>query len=132
MTRRGQQGFTLPEVLIAFAILSLSLTILYQTISTAAWSHGAIETRALALEIAENQLASLGADVPFEEGEWHGASDDGRFEWALTAAPFEVDDSDETRRNYDATAYEVRVVVSWVTRGRSRELALTTLRLSPP
>ncbi len=75
--RRADAGFTLLEVIVALAIASASVASLYK-IYAVGW-HGsrlAALDRA-AIGVAQNQLASAGAEFALVDGEVRGVSPDG-------------------------------------------------------
>ena len=114
------------EVLVAFAILSMSLGVLYQAFSNSLRNVGASGDYSRAMIIAEARLAEAMADVPIKEGSDQGEVDD-RYQWRLTVQPYEYDDEGVSSQ---FTPYEVQVVVSWQDGKHSREYQLSTLRLS--
>ena len=74
-----QRGFSLLEVLVAFAILALSLGVLMQIFSRAMNTTALSGSYSLAVALAEAKLNSVGADIPLEAGRalrrargWHG------------------------------------------------------------
>ena len=58
-TARAQAGFTLVEVLVALAIVSIALTACLRALALAAGGAQAMQQRSLALLAAENRLAEL-------------------------------------------------------------------------
>ena len=123
MSTNRQSGFSLLEVLVAFAILSMSLGVLYQAFSNSLRNVGA---SGRAMIIAEARLAEAMADVPINEGSDQGEVDD-RYQWKLTVQRYEYDDEGITSQ---FTPYQVQVVVTWQDGRHSREDELSTLRLS--
>jgi general secretion pathway protein I len=68
------------EVLVAFAIVSLSLAVMVRIFSTGAQSTKASDAATIATLFAESSLASIGIEAPLREGEDSGALDGG-FRW---------------------------------------------------
>jgi len=126
MSKNRQSGFSLLEVLVAFAILSMSLGVLYQAFSNSLRNVGASGDYSRAMIIAEARLAEAMADVPVNEGSDQGEVDD-RYQWKLTVQRYEYDDEGITSQ---FTPYQVQVVVTWQDGRHSREYELSTLRLS--
>lgn len=123
-TRRARdRGFTLLEVLVAFAILAFTLASAYGVFSDASRSVASGERYGLALALAQNRLAEIDAASPGEN--WDGAGDYGEiYRWQV-----------ETRALPDSVAESVRFVpvivsvsVSWQDGG---PLVLETIRLKP-
>lgn len=86
--RRTQQGFTLLEVIVAFAILALALTLLLGTMSGAARQvHWADEAGRAALD-AQSLIDQAGVGAPLRAGHREGAFEDGRYRWTMDVAPY--------------------------------------------
>ena len=86
--RSKQSGLTLLEVIVAFALLGLALTLLLGSLSGAVRQvRGAEEAGRAALH-AQSLLAQAGVGVPLlpgiSEGEWDG----GRYRWRLQVSPY--------------------------------------------
>lgn len=121
----NQRGFTLIEVLIAFAILAMLLGAIYQTFSSGLDASVRAERRAAAALHAQSVLAALGSDGPLEEGASTGELDGG-YRWQTSVRLLES--AGETAR---LDAFEVTVRVSWeATLGRQGSVSLDTLRLA--
>ena len=122
-TRRG--GFTLIEVLVAFAILVLALTALLRVFSTGLDSIGVAERYASATMLARSVLDEIGAEIPLVADELSGDAGDG-FTWNVQIARSAV-----IAPNVDTDSwlvpYDVAVTVTWEGGG---SLTLTTLRLA--
>ncbi|NEX18739.1 prepilin-type N-terminal cleavage/methylation domain-containing protein [Thiorhodococcus mannitoliphagus] len=123
---RHQAGFSLLEVLVAFAILALSLGVMMEIFSRASIVTIASAQYSQAATLAESVLGEVGADIPLEEGVVSGATDSG-FEWELSIQA--VDVSDQYFTEPPATPYRIDATVLWKDAGRARRVSLTTLRL---
>lgn len=81
-----QRGFTLVEVLVALAILALSLTAIYRAVSTGLVSGGRANEQALLALEAQSRLAEIGTVVALEpSGIARPLDADGR--WSMQATP---------------------------------------------
>ncbi|MDP5293438.1 prepilin-type N-terminal cleavage/methylation domain-containing protein [Oceanimonas sp. CHS3-5] len=118
-----QNGFTLLEVLVAFAVLTITLGVLLNIFSLAIRTTQTAQEQQKAVLLAESRLAELDAGYTLRPGVERGEFDD-RFAW-------------ETRiEEYDSRAlmdnqtllilYRLSVVVSW---SENRRYELSTLRL---
>ena len=125
----GGRGFTLVEVLVAFAILAFSLAVIARIFSTGAQSSRAADAVTLATLLAESSLASIGIEAPLREGQDSGAWDSG-FRWRSTVQLFESETPADLALA-DVRLYEVSVTVSWNVSGGERSVSLSTLRLAP-
>ncbi|MCF6281957.1 MAG: prepilin-type N-terminal cleavage/methylation domain-containing protein [Candidatus Polarisedimenticolaceae bacterium] len=128
---KNQTGFSLLEVLVAFVILSLVLTMVFRLISGTLGNVSTVDGYTRALILAESTMARLGSEIPLEVGENHGDEGD-NFSWSLSITPFE--DSSETVAlnppDQQAMLYQAVVLVNWKQGSKRHSLQLDTLRVS--
>ncbi len=127
--RQFECGFSLLEVLVAFAILSISLGVLLQVFATGLRNAGLADDYTRAVLYAESILAAIGREVPLAEGERSGPVND-QFSWRSTVSAFTegLPDPEKAR----VRAYRVSVEVYWPGRAQqNRSVILETLRLAP-
>lgn len=125
---KRQQGFSLLEILVAFAILAISLGVLLQIFSTGLRSATLAEDYSKATLHAQSLLAALGTEIPLTEGVIEGQID-ARFHWRSTVSQFSEDSAGIT--GFRGTAYRVNVEVFWDDPGQTRSVVLESLRLGP-
>lgn len=125
-TRCHQRGFSLLEVLVALAILAISLGVLFQIFSRAAISTATAADYSRALVLAESCLARVGQEIALEETRLDGEVDE-VFVWELSMMPLESETPETARWRL----WQVRVTVLWREGVHARRLALATLRLGP-
>ena len=129
---RREAGFTLLEVLVAFAIAAAALTALTQGALGGLHSVRVSGHVQEATSRARSRLATLGRGVPLLPGEQEG-DDGGGFRWRQRVAP-----AGDTLLAGPGAArpvlLDVSVAVSWRLDGRAREVVLRTQRLAllPP
>lgn len=134
--RHAERGFTLLEVLIAFALLAMSLTLLLGTLSGAARQVREADQRTRAVLHAQSLLAGLGVDVPLQEGTREGRWEEGRYTWTMNVAPYvepRAQPSAAAQNDAPGSArlLEVQLKVRWSAAARDT-LQWRTLRLVPP
>ena len=122
-----QSGYTLIEVLVAFMILALALTVLLRIFSGGLRNVSVSSDYAMATLIAESRLASAGIDVPLRPGESSGTEGE-RFEWTVSVQDY------QPRAGYRSAAkgvdaYRVTVTVEWPHGNNTRRVGLSTVRL---
>ncbi len=126
---RHIQGYTLIEVLVAMAILAMSLSVLFRIFSTGLLNVDVSADYARAVIVMETQLTAAGLDAELRQGQTEGTVDE-RFYWLRT-----VDDYVLTRESGDqkipVSAFLVTVAVEWEHRGRTRRVSLNSIRLAP-
>jgi general secretion pathway protein I len=138
--RAGQGGFSLLEVLVAFAVLAISLGVLMQIFSRAGLTAAASDQYSRAATLAESRLEAVGSAIPLQEGAASGDPEDG-FAWEVSIAQVDLGLGDqgafgpsllaEPGAGLPAIPYRVTVLVLWEDGGQARRLALSTLRLGP-
>ncbi|MEE8247170.1 MAG: prepilin-type N-terminal cleavage/methylation domain-containing protein [Alphaproteobacteria bacterium] len=125
---RRRPGFTLLEVVVAVAILAVSMGVLLQLFSTGLKGARLAEHRTIATLLAESKLATIGVESPLEAGE-SGGQFAGGYRWRATVGRYEEPGREEPPDG-DAEAYEVVVTVSWGEGSAESSLSLVTLRLA--
>src|SRR3546814_7488057 len=83
---RPADGFTLLEVLVALAILSLSLAAIYQAFGIGLRNDAQTHRYWAATILAESRLALIGTEVAADVGRWTGETPDGS-RWAVEVGP---------------------------------------------
>ena len=127
-----QRGFTLIEVIIAFALLALALTLLLGSLSGAARQIRTADDSGRATLHAQSLLAQLGVGEVLQPGRKQGTFEQGRYRWVLELEPY-VDPL--KRRSPQAVAsaprlLQVQLEVEWGDTP-SQRLRWRTLRLTP-
>ena len=134
MSARGaaQQGFTLIEVLVAFMILTLSLSVLLRIFSGGLNNVSVAGDYAQAVLLAESQLAVVGRSEPLRVGQSYGESGE-QFRWRRTVESY-LPWEDDTALTMPVSGYHVSVEVSWTHNGRDQQITLNSLRVQqrPP
>jgi general secretion pathway protein I len=129
MSRR-ERGFTLIEVVVAFVLLSLVLSVSFEIFTRGMARAGDLDDRARALVVAQSRLGLAGLEEGWSEGVTSGESADRRYQWTLT-----IRRADELANGADGkpatsayTMYRVDVHVAWRgADGREHALDLATL-----
>jgi general secretion pathway protein I len=127
---RRERGFTLIEVVVAFALLALVLVTGFEVFATGMARAGDLADRSQALAIAQSRIAATGTEEQFREGQTQGDSEDRRFRW--TTLVTRSDEGQDPSRPVQAAfiLFRVDVRVDWRTgSGRDQSIALSTLGL---
>lgn len=129
-----QRGYTLIEVIVAFALLAGALTLLLGSLSGAARQVRNSADAGRAALHAQSLMAQIGVGVPIQPGSSNGEFDDGRYRWAL-----QIQRWNDPARRADVpidpgapTLLEVRLGIEWGEGGPGQRLLLRTLRMVPP
>ena len=118
---KRQQGFTLLELLVAFAIMALSLGMLYRASGSGARSVVDIEHYQRAVILGESLLALRDA-VP-EQG-WNQTGESAGYNWRISSAPYATA---ITGPNVPPL-HKISIVITWADADRQRQFTLNTLR----
>ena len=119
--RPDSRGFTLIEVLVAFALVALILGAALRLVSGGLNDSDAAERHTLAVLVAESRIAELGATAPLEPGVSEGIADDG-YRWRREIRRLDGEDDDPL------PLYSVTVDVVW---DDGPGVRLATLRPAP-
>ena len=112
MKTNKQQGFSLLEILIAFSILALSLSILLKIFSVGVTTTSIAEEYTAAVQIAESLMARTGVETPLQAGESSGLENE-KYDWQVTVSPFEFNPENADINAVTAMLFKVRVTVTW-------------------
>lgn len=130
-----QRGYTLIEVIVAFAILALALTLLLGTLSGAAKQVRWADEAGRAALHAQSLLDQTGVGEPLRAGHSEGAFEQGRYRWTLDVAPY-VDPLAPPAPPRDLSAprlWQLAMTVQWGQGDDPRQrLQLQSLRLVTP
>ena len=133
--RRRQGGFTLLEVMIAFVIAALALSMLYQGVTGGLRATASAARTEEAVSLVKSHLAAIGRGQGINPQETSGVDGDG-FEWRLHIAPIgtrqlTLTDADRANDSKPSAAilYDVQVTESWNDAGHPHEVSLDTHRV---
>lgn len=124
-----QQGFSLIEILVAFMILAMSLTVIFRIYSGGLRNVSLAQDYALAELLAESQLSVVGINAALEEGTTSGEWND-RFSWQRDIARYKAWE-DNRKLSTKVQAYWVTVKVTWQHSRGDSEVSLAGIRLKP-
>lgn len=89
--RDVDRGSIFIETLVAAAIVAMAMAVMLQSVVQGAVSERKIESRRLALLVANSRLAAVGDQIPLQRGEVAGS--DGPFSWRVDIEPYQNDTS---------------------------------------
>ncbi|MDD5274557.1 MAG: prepilin-type N-terminal cleavage/methylation domain-containing protein [Methylovulum sp.] len=121
-----QQGFSLLELLIAFSILALSLSILLKIFSSGVNTAIVAEDYTVAVQIAESLMAKAGVETPLRVGQISG-EENGNYHWLVETNPYQFN-PEGLALPTKVEFFKVNVTVSWGD-GNERQLELSTIKL---
>lgn len=109
MSRSRARGFTLIEVVVAFAILALALGALYESFGSALKRSGAASRSELAALRAESLLAEFRGSGGLLPAEREGRDEDTGLHWRIVSKPYPAELADSSPWTTEA----VEVQVGW-------------------
>ncbi len=130
----SQRGYTLLEIIVAFAVLGLALSLLLGTLSGGTRQVRWAADSGRAVLHAQSLLDEVGVGEVLAPGRRDGEFEGGRYRWVLDVAPY-VDRARPPGQPADPYApqlLQLRLVVSWGEGGPRERLQVDTLRLVQP
>jgi general secretion pathway protein I len=121
-----EAGFTLVEVIVALAMLSLGLGVVLDLISSSLNRTSSARRMAEAGSLAQSLLAEPGVMFPIKAEQRDGAYAGG-FRWHLIMRPYD----DAGAPSGVVALYRISAEIEWDEGTATRSYALTTLRLGP-
>jgi general secretion pathway protein I len=122
-------GFTLVEILVAFAVAALALGVALQIFTVGAHSLSEADAYRRATLWAQSRLETIGVAEPLVEGDSAGEMSGG-MRWSVRISRAGEDGRPDALQP-PVRAYTILVSVAWGAPGTERSVALTTLRLEP-
>ena len=131
---KHQRGYTLLEVIVAFALLALALALLLGTLSGGVRQVRAADAATRATLHAQSLLADLEMQAPLVPQHREGKFEQGRYTWQLDVQPW-VDPRPPADLQpvspADPVLLQVDLAVRWG-EGANEQLRWRSLRLVPP
>lgn len=132
--RSSQRGYTLIEVLVAFAVLAGALTLLLAILTGASRQvRWAAEAGRAALH-AQSLLDQAGIGEPLQPGQSDGGFEDGRYQWTLVVEPWRDPSVRDVQpmETGGPQMMQLDLLVRWGEGGPREHLQLRSLRLVTP
>lgn len=112
LVMKNTKGFSLLEVVIAFAIMAISVTVLLRIFATGVNSAGFSEDYTIAVQIAESLMAKAGVDVAMEQEQSSGIEGD-KYQWNIQIRPINIDVVNLDQTSDQPKYLAVTVQVEW-------------------
>jgi general secretion pathway protein I len=127
MIAADEAGFTLVEVIVALAMLSVGLSVLLWMISNGLGRTEAAERMAAAGSLAQSLLAEVGTEIAIKPEQRDGLYPNG-YRWHLKMLPH-----GDSRRSDERPVqlYRISAEIEWGEGAEQRSFALSTLRFGP-
>ncbi|WP_263143277.1 prepilin-type N-terminal cleavage/methylation domain-containing protein [Pseudomonas sp. RIT-PI-AD] len=123
-----QRGFTILEVLVAFMVAALLLTVILSSFTNGMSNLAKTDRLSVAALVAQSRLAELGVSVPLEAGTFEGQDESApEYRWRIRVAPLEWDFTDQLSAA-GGIVYKVDITVLWPGTKRANSFSLTSLR----
>ena len=120
-------GITLIEVMVAFVILALAVTVLLRIFSSGLSNTVLSRQYSDAVMMAQSQLAQIGSVNEIVPGVESGMIDD-KFAWKTTIDPYFPWIAND-QATMPVSAFTVDVEISWLEKGQPRNVTLRSIKL---
>lgn len=125
--QRSQRGFTLLEVLVAFAIAAMALSLLARAFAGGLRLSSTAEDYGRVVILAESLMTQVGTEYKLEDSIIEGRFDD-RFNWRLVIAPYLIDNV-VLIDSPSVSLMQIDLTVDWPAGLNQRQFHLTSLRI---
>lgn len=126
---KNYKGFSLIEIMIAFVIMAIALTIVIRVFSTGLKTVSETEKYSIAVQIAESLMARVGEDISLENSQLKGDIEE-TYYWLVTIEPmlidyklFMVDGSNDNMQ-----LKKVKIQVGWLDNQISSKIELDGIK----
>jgi general secretion pathway protein I len=135
MSMSRSRGFSLIEVLVAFALLAGGLGLLIAILSGGMNQVRWAQTHSEAVQVARTALDTLGTIDPLQPGRFSGEAVEGRYQWDLLVEPWDeappgapapFDQVEDAVAAFEV--YRVELELRWDGGGPRERLRMSTLR----
>ena len=133
-TRRAQRGYTLIEVVVAFALLAFGMTLLLGSLTNATKQVRVSNDAGRAALHAQTLIDQAGVGEALTVGQRDGEVEGGRYRWDMNVTPFR-DPTAPPRQDQILGApqlLQLELTVRWGDGGPRETLRLQSLRLVTP
>jgi len=124
--RSAAEGFTLLEILVSLALLSIALVTIFELFSANLKGIAASEDYVEASLRAESAMREILDEEDLEESSWGDTTDDGYTMDVVITPTFQ-----ERTENLQVELLEVSLTLHWVKGTKDRQLTLKTIKLVP-
>lgn len=124
-TNQSDKGSSLIEILAAFSIAAVALTLIYQIYSQGTKSAILGKEYTEAVAIAESRLDELGTSRELNTAPESGTTADG-FHWAIEVKDYTLPNPNDSVNKLPLKS--VQVTVSWKSRSKTRSITLQSLK----
>jgi general secretion pathway protein I len=132
--RRAHGGFSVLEVLVAFIIVALVVTALFQLFGGALRNAAGASDWTRAMLVAQSRLALAASTKPLQPANDAGTEPDGRIAWRTSVAPYVPPDAnpdlERATESMPTRLYRINVDVNIPGEdGKSRSISLSTVKI---
>lgn len=118
-------GFTLLEVLVAMALLSISLAAIFELFSANIRGIAKSDDYSHAVIMAESKMRKILDDDKLKESAWTESTDDGYRLDAVVSGT-----ASERTENLQVKLFEINLTVSWIKDSKNRSFNLKTVKMA--
>ena len=127
LSHKGCRGFSLVEVLVAFAILASVLTATLGVFSASVSSTRQVAGYERAVGVAVARMSEISRNADLEPGLWNGETEEG-LRWITTVGVLPTT-GEEKAIHSAIVPYNVKVTVAWQENAKERSVEIHSIRL---
>lgn len=107
--------------------MGLVVGVLLQLFGSSMRSVALADEYSFAVQVAESRLASVGSEIPVEQGTVSGTEKGSNYRWSVNIEPLKLEDKLE-QLPIPMQVFTVTVTVAWKSGDKPREFSLNSLR----
>ena len=122
-------GFSLIEIMIAFVIMSIALTMVIRVFATGQRIVAESENYTIAVQIAESLMARVGEDISLEQTQLEGEVEN-KYYWQVNIERLFIDDKSRIDNQSEASLQlkKINVQVGWEDENNSARVELNAIK----
>jgi general secretion pathway protein I len=126
---KNHKGFSLIEIMIAFVIMSIALTMVIRVFATGQRVVAETESYTIAVQIAESLMARVGEDISLDQSQLDGVVEN-KYNWQVNLEPLFINYKSfiDGQSNANMQLKKINIQVGWDDGNNSARVELNAIK----